>query len=88
MPSSTEIESGITSFKGTMSKNPDVGLGVVGTKQDSIFSSNPSVIFPSSSFVTKPMAKLPALGYSTRTTRENLLLPSLLEKAEKICLIG
>ena len=66
--SSKVISRNITSSFGNISKNPLVGFGVVGTKT---FISSLLVfllISPLFSFVAKPTAQDPFLGYSIRTT--------------------
>ena len=66
--SSKLISKYLISFLETLSKNPLVGFGVVGTntltKSEFVFSE----ISPSLSFVANPTAQIPFLGYSTRTT--------------------
>ena len=58
----------LISFFENISKKPLVGLGVVGTKT----LTNSDLVFfdisPSLSFVAKPTAQIPFLGYSTNTT--------------------
>ena len=58
----------IRSFLGTINKKPLVGLGVVGTKTLIISSLTLFLIKPSFSFVAKPTAHKPFLGYSSKTT--------------------
>ena len=66
--SSKLISKYLISFLGNINKNPLVGLGVVGTKtltkSEFVFSD----ISPSLSFVAKPTAHIPFLGYSISTT--------------------
>ena len=66
--SSKLISRYITSFFGNISRNPLVGLGVVGTKT----LINSCLVFflisPEFSFVANPTAQEPLRGYSTSTT--------------------
>ena len=66
--SSKLISKYLISFFGNISKNPLVGFGVVGTKTFTNSEFVFSEISPSLSFVAKPTAQIPFLGYSTRTT--------------------
>ena len=71
MASSTDMESGIKSFFGTNSKNPEVGLGVVGRKMLMHYSSVMFWTSPSVRPVMKAMAQMPRRGYSTSTASRN-----------------
>jgi hypothetical protein len=67
----------IKSLFGTISKNPLVGLGVVGIKTLTNFFPFPAleaispVFFP----VANPIDQIPFLGYSTKTIFLDLLFP-------------
>ena len=66
--SSKVISKYLISLLGNINRNPLVGLGVVGTNT---FINSEFVFFdisPSFSFVAKPTAQIPFLGYSIRTT--------------------
>jgi|GEM_PF-638831 len=74
MPSPTLISSGITFCSGTNTRNPLVGLGVVGTNTFTTRSCVLACASPPASLVTNPMAYIPVRGNSTSTTRVNIVL--------------
>src|SRR5215469_1947040 len=66
-PSATDIFNRVTFSSGTSNMKPAVGLGVVGTKTHTSFSSGLSWI-SASSLVRKPSEYIPAWGNSMSTT--------------------
>ena len=63
------VEDYVATSGGTMTKNPEVGFGVVGTNTDK--SSLPEVSPTTSSLITatSPITHIPLRGYSSNTTR-------------------
>ena len=85
--SSTEISKSLTEDSGTSVYQPVVGFGAVGMKTLSNFSFNSGWREGPTSPVTKPTLYSPSRGYSTKTTRLNLL-DLLLKKVSSNCLRG
>jgi len=83
--SSTEISKSFTEDSGTSVYHPVVGFGAVGMKTLSNFSSNSGCREGPTSPVTKPTLYSHSRGYSTKTTRLNLL-DLLLKKVSSNCL--
>ena len=84
--SSTLTFNFFNSLVGTISKNPEVGLGVVGIKTLVNFFFNLFFTSPSTSPVVNPITHKPFLGYSTRTA--SLKASELVFNiVSKICLI-
>ena len=83
--SSTEISKSFTEDSGTSVYQPVVGLGAVGIKTLSNFSSNSGCREGPTSPVTKPTLYNPSRGYSTKTTLLNRL-DLLLKKVSSNCL--
>ena len=69
--SSTGVSISIVRFFGTISINPEVGFGVVGTKTLMQGSPTNSDIPAASSFVTNATTHIPSVGYGTSTARRN-----------------
>ena len=87
MASGTDISSLITLASGTISRKPEVGLGVAGTNTQTTFW--PVLACTSScwSLVMNPMEYTPGCGNSTSTTvRKAVLLAE--EKASLTCLVA
>jgi len=83
--SSTEISNYLTEDSGTSVYQPVDGFGAVGIKTLSNFSSDSGCSEGPTSPVTKPTLYNPSRGYSTKTTRLNLL-DLLLKKVSSNCL--
>ena len=83
--SSTEISKSLTEASGTSVYQPVVGFGAVGIKTLSNFSYNSGFREGHTSPVTNPTLYSPSRGYSTKTTRLNLL-DLLLKKVSNNCL--
>ena len=71
---STDISSSTTSAAGTITMNPDVGLGVVGMYTHACCTPVLSAISATFSAVMNPMLHTPARGYWIITTLRNELL--------------
>ena len=87
MPSSTVMPSARISSRGTNSRNPEVGLGVVGRKTLTTFLAVSCWTWVAVSPVTKPIAQLSLRGYWMSTTSRNALLCSL-NTVSMSCLIA
>ena len=87
IPSSTLIFNGMTSPTGTSSRNPEVGLGVVGRNTLTTWSEVRSWTSPTVVPVTKPKDQMPRRGYSTRQTWRKAV-DFCASTVSKICLVA